>query len=403
MDNSSLDVVSIAGELSNVIAKSLGYKEAIENGLKTLISHSFCKYAVVWFPTSENPKILYPYYWISTFDYADEKRILGEGLVGKTCLEQSAQLQNNIPRDDPIRKLTPNAKAILCCPFISHHKTIGCVEFIRTDKIGSYTKEEIDACSLLTKYIAEITKIKSVDIERDESNKESIIKVTNIKKSYVQGTNVTKVLRGINLNAFKGEFLCLLGESGCGKTTLLNIISGLTNADSGSVLFEGKELVGLSKKELTKFRRENLGFIFQSYNLMPNLSAVDNVKLIAELVKNPMDSLEALKVVGLEDRANNYPSELSGGQQQRVSIARALVKNPKVIFADEPTAALDYETSIEVLEVFENVVKTGTTLVMITHNEEIAKMADRVIRFKNGKVFETYVNVKPLTAKELEW
>ncbi len=194
-----------------------------------------------------------------------------------------------------------------------------------------------------------------------------------------------------------------MGESGCGKSTLLNIIGGIVNADSGSVVFESEELIGRTREEYSLFRRNNIGYIFQSYNLIPNLTALENVKIIAELVDNPMNSAEALRLVGLEDKAFNFPSELSGGQQQRVSIARALVKKPKLLLADEPTAALDFETGIEVLSVLESVVKSGTTLVMVTHNEEIAKMADRVIRFRGGLVYETTVNSHPLSASELEW
>ena len=184
---------------------------------------------------------------------------------------------------------------------------------------------------------------------------------------------------------------------------MLNIIGGLINADSGSIMFNNKEIINLSEKELTAHRRDNIGYIFQSYNLMPNLTAKQNLDIIAELTKTPADSEEMLKLVGMGEKIKSYPSQLSGGQQQRVSIARALIKNPILVLADEPTAALDCETSKEVLEVFETVVSRGTTLVVVTHNENITKMANRVMRLRNGVVYETTVNSNPIKAKDLEW
>ncbi len=233
--------------------------------------------------------------------------------------------------------------------------------------------------------------------------KDVLISVKDLYKTYHAGQIETPVLKGLNMDVYKGEFLCILGESGSGKSTILNIIGGLVNADSGSILFNNKEIIRLPEKELTVHRRENIGYIFQAYNLMPNLTAKQNLDIIAELTKKNSDSEEILKLVGMGEKINAYPSQLSGGQQQRVSIARALIKNPVLILADEPTAALDLQTSKEVLEVFEQVVSQGTTLMMVTHNENITKMANRVIRLRNGKVYETIENPNPIKAKELEW
>lgn len=235
-------------------------------------------------------------------------------------------------------------------------------------------------------------------------DKDILISVKDLYKTYHNSATIdTPVLKGINFDIYKGEFLCILGESGSGKSTILNIIGGLINADSGSIKFNGKEMIRLSEKELTEHRRHNIGYIFQSYNLMPNLTAKQNLDIIAELTKNSANSEEMLKLVGMGDKIKSYPSQLSGGQQQRVSIARALIKNPILVLADEPTAALDCETSKEVLEVFETVVNKGTTLIVVTHNENITKMANRVIRLRNGVVYETTVNENPIKAKDLEW
>lgn len=233
---------------------------------------------------------------------------------------------------------------------------------------------------------------------------EVLIRLKNVTKNYKNGDNTTKALKNVDLDIFTGEFLCIVGESGCGKSTMLNLIGGLDSLSEGAITFMDQDISAASRKELTLYRRNHTGFIFQNYNLMNNLNAKQNLDLIAELVENPMDSDEVLELVGLENRKTYYPSQLSGGQQQRISIARALVKNPQVILADEPTAALDYETSIEVLSVLEKILETqGTTLVMVTHNEEITKMADRIVRLKDGRIDKIIVNEHKLKAQELEW
>ena len=242
---------------------------------------------------------------------------------------------------------------------------------------------------------------KSVEKAED---KKTLISLRGVVKEYGTGEHILRVLKGIDLDIYEHEFLVVLGESGCGKSTMMNIVGGMDFMTEGSLIVEGKDFSKPTEKELTAYRRNYIGFVFQSYNLMPNLTALENVKFIAEISQNPISPEAAIAKVGLSERAGNYPSEMSGGQQQRVSIARALVKNPTLIIADEPTAALDFATSIEVLSVIEDVVRVqGKTVCMITHNEEIAKMADRVVRLKDGKVSAIRVNLHPLSAKELLW
>ncbi|MBO7422248.1 MAG: ABC transporter ATP-binding protein [Oscillospiraceae bacterium] len=240
-------------------------------------------------------------------------------------------------------------------------------------------------------------------IDRGEQ-KEVLISLRGVTKDYPAGDSVVHVLKGINLDIYKNEFLVVLGESGCGKSSMVNIIGGMDSLTDGELLIDGKDFSHPSDKELTKFRREYLGFVFQSYNLMPNLTAQENVQFIADLSPSSMPASEAIARVGLTERADYYPAALSGGQQQRVAIARAIVKRPRIIFADEPTAAHDYQTSIEVLSVFEEIMKNrGTTVVMITHNPEIAKMANRVVKIRNGRVASIRTNLRPLPATELVW
>jgi ABC-type lipoprotein export system ATPase subunit len=199
---------------------------------------------------------------------------------------------------------------------------------------------------------------------------------------------VLQVLKGINLEIYKNEFVIVLGESGCGKTTMMNIVGGMDFLTGGMLLIEGKDFSHPTDAELTKYRREYVGFIFQQYNLMPNLTALENVQFIAELVKYPMSPKEAIAKVRLSDRENNYPGQLSGGQQQRVSIARAIVTNPKLILADEPTGALDSRTSREIIDIFHELHRQGNTIVLITHDNGIAAEAERSVHILDGQLTE---------------
>ena len=240
--------------------------------------------------------------------------------------------------------------------------------------------------------------------ESKTTNTEPMIQLRDVTREFVAGDNVIQILKGIDLDIYSGEFLVVLGESGCGKTTMMNIVGGMDSMTSGTMLLDGEDFSHPTAKQLAEYRRNYIGYIFQSYNLMPNLSALENLQFIAEISQDPRDPEEMLALVGLTERAGNFPSMMSGGQQQRVSIARALTKNPKLILADEPTAALDYETSIEVLSIVEKVVQDEhKTVVMITHNPEIAKMANRVVKVRGGKVDDIEVNENPCKATDLVW
>lgn len=231
-----------------------------------------------------------------------------------------------------------------------------------------------------------------------------MITLENVFKTYKTGDVETHALRGVSLSINDGEFIVILGPSGSGKSTLLNVISGLDNITSGSIKFNVEEISKYKEDKLTEFRRDNLGFIFQQYNLLQNLTVYENIQMGADLSKNPLDIDETLKHVGLESSKDKYPSQLSGGQQQRVSIARSVVKNPSIMFCDEPTGALDEETAKQVLNLLQKLNKElKTTTVIITHNPSIAKMADTVIRMNSGKIEEIYKNNEKLTANELKW
>ena len=340
-----------------------------------------------------------------TDDATGESAGPGEGLAGRVVasgkieVHRASEVQNMklAGVDSPAL----SGKNMVCVPIKTPRHTVGCL--LLTGKETAYTEQELtmleQCCAIL-----------AIDIEdkgftfRPFEDRKPLVQVKGVVKEFLSGEEIRQILKGVDLDIYPGELVVVLGESGCGKSTLLNIIGGMDRMTKGQVIVEGKDMSDPTEDELTEYRREYVGFIFQAYNLMPNLSAYENVEFIAEISDHPMDSMEALRLVGLDAKAGNMPTALSGGQMQRISIARALVKNPKIILADEPTAALDYDTSIKVLSVIEKVSKeNNTTILMVTHNPEIAKMANRVVRLRDGKISSIRVNLKPLRATDLVW
>jgi len=340
-----------------------------------------------------------------TYDATGESAGPEEGLVGKV-VSSGEPVMLRAEDVSGLKLAGPDSPAIsgqnvLCVPVKTPQHVIGCM--LLSEKEAPYTDDEKAMCENCCAVLA-------LDIEdkgftfRPFENREPIVTVRNVVKEYKSGEEIRQVLKGVDLDVYPGELVVVLGESGCGKSTLLNIIGGMDRMSRGELRIEGKDMSDPSEEELTEYRREYVGFIFQAYNLMPNLSAYENIEFIAEISDKAMDSMEALELVGLKEKADNLPAALSGGQMQRISIARALVKKPKIILADEPTAALDYDTSIKVLSVIEKISKENdTTILMVTHNPEIAKMANRVVKLRDGMISSVRVNLHPLKATDLVW
>ena len=233
---------------------------------------------------------------------------------------------------------------------------------------------------------------------------DGFVRMSDVTKVYKMGEVEIHAVDGVDFSIKKGEFVIVVGPSGAGKTTVLNILGGMDTVTRGEVFVDGENIAKYSPRRLTGYRRDDIGFVFQFYNLVPNLTAKENVELALQICKNPLDAKTVLEEVGLGARLDNFPAQLSGGEQQRVSIARALAKNPKLLLCDEPTGALDYQTGKAILKLLQDMCREkGMTVIVITHNYALAPMADRVIRIKNGKVSQMYKNETPLPVEEIEW
>ena len=237
-----------------------------------------------------------------------------------------------------------------------------------------------------------------------ENLQNSYVKLDRVSKIYKMGEVEIRAVDNISFEISKGEFVVVVGPSGAGKTTVLNILGGMDTATKGNVFVDGSNIAKYNSYQLTAYRRDDIGFVFQFYNLVPNLTALENVELAMQICKNPLDAVDVLREVGLSDRMGNFPAQLSGGEQQRVSIARALAKNPKLLLCDEPTGALDYQTGKAILKLLQDMCREkGMTVIVITHNSALTPMADRVIHIKNGTVSAMELNTDPMPVEEIEW
>lgn len=397
----------VVWEITRLLQDAESLEDALRVSLGMVVRAVDAEAGTIWFYNKKGDGRIYPSFWIGGADLTGLSLAAGEGIAGKVVEVGETTVVKDCQSDPRWAGRFDKAtgfvtRSMICVPLRNKYEVIGCIQIINKKDGSLYDDDDVELAETLAMLTAIAVDARGLNLGFAEE-KPILLSLRGITKSFGHGETKVQVLRGVNLDIREGEFLVILGESGCGKSTMLNIIGGMDQPTEGEVLFDGKDYAKVSEQELTEYRRRAVGFIFQAYNLMPTLTAEENLNFIGELGENSMQATEALKSVGLYEKRKNYPAQMSGGQQQRVSIARALVKNPRLILADEPTAALDYETSIEVLTVLEEVIKKGTTLLMVTHNEEIAKMANRVIRMQGGVVAEVTMNVHPASAKELVW
>lgn len=407
MIDSKIGYIKTMKQLSAVIPRVKSLDEGLQEGLDIVLENIGFEYAIAWFEDRESGRfVLRSTYWVGDLNLTTVECPIEGNIVGRVFTGRSAEYHNDC-RDGKVLEGLDflneiEVRNIECIPVASGYEAIGCILLINKARGGDISEDEHNVLDmfgiLLSMYCDD-----NDAIYESMHRRNVLASLRDIRKDYKNGDTVTHVLKGVDVDIMEGEFLVLLGESGCGKSTMLNIIGGIDTATSGTFTFKGVDYSNPGQKMLTNYRKDNIGFIFQSYNLMPNMTAYQNLKYVAELKPDSIDPEEALSLVKLGGKGGSYPSQMSGGQQQRVSIARALVKQPQMILADEPTAALDYETSIEVLQALEERVAAGMTLVMVTHNEEIAKMANRVIRMKSGVIASIKTNHHPAKATDLSW
>lgn len=405
--NNRVNYAHVVWEITKLLQEADSLEEALRVSLGEVVRAVGAEAGTIWFYNKDGDGRIHPSFWIGEADLTGMSLALGEGIAGTVVVQGKTTVVKDCQQDERWAgrfdaKTGFMTKSMVCVPLLNKYEVIGCIQIINKKDGSLYNDADVELCENLAMLTAIAVDGNGLNLGFGEEKK-TLISLRNITKTFGNGDNQVQVLKGVNLDVREGEFLVILGESGCGKSTMLNLIGGMEQPTSGSILFEEKDYAKASEAELTEYRRNEVGFIFQAYNLMPTLTAEENLNFIGELSKDAMSAKEALERVGLLEKRANYPAQLSGGQQQRVSIARALIKKPRLILADEPTAALDYETSIEVLSVLEEVIKSGTTLLMVTHNEEIAKMANRVIRMQGGVVAEVTMNKHPAGAKELVW
>ena len=405
--NKRVNYAQVVWEITRELQESDSLEKALRVSLGTVVRAVGAEAGTIWFYNKEGDGRIHPSFWIGGADLTGLSLAAGEGIAGAVVETGKTTVVKDCQQDPRWAgrfdaKTGFITKSMVCVPLVNKYEVIGCIQIINKLDGSLYNDEDVELCENLAMLTAIAVDGNGLNLGFSDE-RTTLISLRNITKTFGSGENRVQVLKGVNLDIREGEFLVILGESGCGKSTMLNIIGGMDQPTSGNMIFDGKDYATATEEELTVFRRDSVGFIFQAYNLMPTLTAEENLNFIGELSKDSMSACDALTSVGLLEKRKNYPAQMSGGQQQRVSIARALIKKPRLILADEPTAALDYETSIEVLSVLENVIKSGTTLLMVTHNEEIAKMANRVIRMKGGVVSEVIFNNHPASAKELIW
>ena len=382
-------------------------EEALERGLEIISNEVGSEEGSLWLKNMDDER-LYAIVNVGSTNIAGISISFGQGIAGSVALSGESVIVEDCAADDRFSSSVDEetgfkTKSLICVPIKNNEDTLGCIQLVNKRNEELFNRDDLSICEEFASIIAIALEDRGISLI-PQATKKTIISLRDVVKEYQSGDTVLRVLKGIDLDIYENEFLVVLGESGCGKSTMLNIIGGMDSLTSGTITVDGVDFSHPTEQELTEYRRNCIGFIFQSYNLMPNLTAKENIEFIGEISKDPMKAEEALEKVGLLSRANNFPSQMSGGQQQRVSIARAIAKRPRLILADEPTAALDFQTGQEVLSVIEDIVKKdGTTVVMITHNVEIAKMANRVIKLKSGKVSNIRTNSHPLSAADLSW
>ncbi len=403
MKNSRINYTQVVWEITQLLQGADSLQDALRKSLSQVVSTVGAQAGTIWFYNAAEDKRIYPSFWIGGADLTGLSLAEGEGIAGTVVKEGRTTVVKDCQQDARWAGRFDAAtgfvtRSMICVPLINKVETIGCIQIINKVDGSLYNDEDVD----LTENLAMLTAIaigaKGLHLGFTGERAAAVsLKDVSLEAGGAQ------LLCGVTLDVREGELLAVLGESGCGKRELLDVIGGLVHPTSGEFLFDGRDYAAAGEKDWARYRRTAVSSIFRDSCLFPTLTAEENVTLVGEMVSGAPDAREALARVGLLQKKDELPEALTAAQRQRVAIARALVKKPRVILADEITEALDREAAVDVLASLQNVAADGATVLMTTNNENIARMANRVIRMKGGAVAEVVVNHRPVRAKELEW
>ena len=388
--------------------KANNLHELIDEGMHQVVHFAEAEAGTLWF--FDEQQELMPYIMVGPYSekLADVRLKSGEGIAGRVFKQEKAEIVVDVRKDsdwkssvDKITKAT--TRSILCVPIKTNQKCYGCIQLINKLNEKIFNDEELKICEDIASVIAFNIESKGFIIN-DKGQREIILSVRNVSKTYQVGEVVINALNNVSMDIYKGEFLVILGASGSGKSTLLNMIGGMDKPTGGNIFVGDKNITAANEKELTLYRKNDVGFVFQFYNLLPDLTAQENISFVAALSEDTIDIEEILEEVQLTRRKNNFPSQMSGGEQQRVSIARAIIKKPRMLLCDEPTGALDYKTGKIIVSLLKRICeKYNTAVTVVTHNNAFALVADRVVKMRSGEIVEVVKNANPLSVEEVDW
>lgn len=397
-------------KLTNSLHDSKNLNEVFENAINQILIATNAEAGTLWV-LDEEEKYIHPLLvrGPSVGKLKGMKLKNGEGLAGWVVKNRISQIISDVSNDERWAKRFDKStsyitKSIICVPLDNRNSCIGCLQLLNKKDGSLFNKDDLELCEELAAFIAVAIDERGLMLKREDHKKDTLIELDKVNKEYKMGDMNIKVLNNVSLEIYNRELVVILGPSGSGKSTLLNIIGGMDKATSGKILVNNQDLVKSNDRELMLYRRHEVGFIFQLYNLIPDLTASENISLAAKMAKQPYTVEEVLEKVDLTKRRNNFPSQMSGGEQQRVSIARAIVKKPKLLLCDEPTGALDYKTGKKILKLIEQISRIFMgTVVIVTHNSAFGAMADRVIKMKSGEIIEIVTNPHPVPSERIEW
>ncbi len=407
MNDNRINYTQVIWEITCLLQGAESLEEALRTSLEEVVKAVDAEAGTIWFYNASGDKRIYPSFWIGGADLTGLSLACGEGIAGTVVQDAKTTVVKDCQSDARWAGRFDAAtgfvtKSMICVPLTNKYETIGCIQIINKKDGSLYTDDDVSLAENLAMLTAIAIEGKGLNLGFT-GEKKALMSLRDVSKTTMRGEHERTLLCGLNLDVLEGELLVMCGESGCGKSAIFGILGGLDGLSGGSFTFDGKDYSGADENMLTDYRRSCVGVVCPDGCLVDGMTVTENLELAAAACKKPMAVKTVLEAVGLTELADEKAGAISDGARRILSLAQALVKQPRVLLADELTASLDRETATEVLAVLEKIVKGGTTAVLVTHNEEIGKMADRMIRIRGGQASEVVVNSRRMSAKELAW